>query len=396
MTTPAAIRRLRVSSLANNLGGRLWNPRIRWTEKHAVFIELEAADGLVGLGECWCFDASPKALIAFAETEVCPQLPGKTPEEIRAVLEELTERATLTARHGILASVISGLDLALWDLAAQRAGQPLWQLFDATGPGTCQVYASGGLYAEDKGPTELAEELSGYARQGFRAVKMKVGSLSLEADAARVAAARAALGPDCGLIVDGVSSFDRDQALRFFDLVRDSNPLAFQAPVPPSDLAGMRRLHDAGVPVMAGEAEYRAELFDALIDEGAVSLLQVAPIACGGPSRVLALAERCRKAGIGLSLETCSTAVATLAALHLGAACAETAHVEIHQVHRVLFEEAAIPPPNADAGSLAPPAAPGLGFALPPGGGVPAFDLTEAVPQDAPQEPPSVALPLHI
>ena len=59
---------IRVSSHCNELGGNLWNPAIRWTRKYAVFIEVETSDGALGLGECWCFDKAPDALIAFIKT----------------------------------------------------------------------------------------------------------------------------------------------------------------------------------------------------------------------------------------------------------------------------------------------------------------------------------------
>ena len=69
-----------------------------------------------------------------------------------------------------------------------------------------------------------------------------------------------------GLMIDGVSSYDTATALEFFDLVRSTDIMAFQAPVPPHDLAGLRRLRQSGVPVMIGEAEYRDEIFAELID----------------------------------------------------------------------------------------------------------------------------------
>ena len=59
------IARIRVSTHCNDLGGKVWNPALRWTRKYAVFVEVEDQDGVTGLGECWCFDSQPDALIAF-------------------------------------------------------------------------------------------------------------------------------------------------------------------------------------------------------------------------------------------------------------------------------------------------------------------------------------------
>ena len=357
---------IRVSSIANDLGGRVWNPRIRWSVKHAVFVELLCEDGRVGLGECWCFDAAPDALIAFLRTEVVPKLLEAELSEAGAVMAELTRRATLTARHGMLASALSGVDLALWDLVAQHKGLPLWRALDPEGAGEVLLYASGGLYAPDKDAAALAEELAGYAARGFSTVKMKIGGLPIEEDVARVAAARSRLGPHVGLIVDGVYSYDADQALALFDRIRDLDIQAFQSPLPPDDLAGMRSLCHEGVPVMGIEAEYREEVFAELIEGGAVAILQVAPVACGGPSRVLSLAARARAAGIGLSLETSSTAVATLAAAQLGAAKAAIDHVELHQIHRVFFDQLRLDAGRFEASRWRLPEHSGLGIALDP------------------------------
>lgn len=367
-----------VDSVANDLGGRVWNPRIRWTLKHAVFVTLQTEDRRAGLGECWCFDTAPDALIAFLRTEVAPALLGTDPAGARAAMAEMSARAKLTARHGILASALSAVDLALWDLAAQAAEMPLWRALAPAGPGVARLYASGGLYAEGKGAEALAEELAGYAARGFFAVKMKIGSLSPAEDAARVAAARARLGPGIGLIVDGVYSYDADAAASMFERIRRHDILAFQSPTVPEDLAGMRRLRREGVPVMGIEAEYREEMFAELIEGGAVAILQVAPIACGGPSRVLALAERARAAGIPLSLETSSTAVATYAAAHLGAASATIAHVEIHMIHQVFFDRLSLDGAAFTASRWRLPDRPGLGIALEPERVTTAFGMMAA------------------
>lgn len=361
----AQISTIRVSSIARDLGGRVWNPALQWTVKYSVFVEITLSDGHVGLGECWCLDAAPDALIAFLRTEVCPALIGATLIDARAVLSQQWRRATLTARHGILATAHSGVDLALWDAKARASNLPLWQVIDPSGDGESFVYASGGLYAADKGPDVLADELHGFVQRGFRGVKMKVGGMEPHEDVARVNAVRDRIGPSIGLIVDGVSSYDADGALAFFDRVEHLDILAFQAPLPPADLPSLRRLCAEGVPVMVGEAEYRDEAFDALVDSQATAILQVAPVACGGPSRVQNLAGKCASAGITLSMETASTAVATLSALHLGAALPVIAHVEIHQIHDVLFAEAGIADPSSASGNLPPPMSPGLGFALP-------------------------------
>ncbi|MEQ8355411.1 MAG: enolase C-terminal domain-like protein [Kiloniellaceae bacterium] len=375
----ARIMRARVSTAQNDLGDRFWNPKIRWRVKHAVFVELETGDGLSGLGESWCFDRSPAPLSAFLYSEVLPEILGQALDDLPDIIESLTAKATLTARHGILASALSGVDLALWDLRAKSRGLPLYQALRDDGPGQAHLYASGGLYGLGKGLDELAQELKSYVTSGFPAVKMKVGGVAPAEDVKRVAAARAGIGRDTRLIIDGVYSFDADGAAAFYEQVECFGIDAFQSPVPAADLSGMRRLCRGGIPVMGVEAEYRDELLTELIEGGAVAILQLAPIACGGPSRILTLADRLRAAGIPLTLETSSTAIATMAAAHIAGACDVVRDIEVHQLHRLFFERF----PLGQHPVVSPwrlPATPGLGLAIEPARVTPSFELESPIP----------------
>jgi L-alanine-DL-glutamate epimerase-like enolase superfamily enzyme len=350
----------------NDLAGKLWNPKIRWRCKHSVIVEVTTDDGRSGIGECWCFDAAPDALVAFLASEVVPRLVGADALDRAGIAAGLADTATLSARHGIMASALSGVDIALWDLAARAEGVPLWRLIGGgEGDGRVRVYASGGLYGADKDATALAAEMAGYRARGFGAVKMKVGALAPEADAARVLAVREAIGPEAGLIIDGVYSFDAPGALSFFERVRPAAIRAFQSPLSADDVSGMAALTAAGVPVMGLEAEYRHLVIDLLLDRRALAILQFAPVACGGITGGLALIGKAAACGLPVSLEVSSTAVAQLAAFHLGAARAMVESVELHMVHQVLFEAFPFPPSAIAGGVLALPETPGLGLALP-------------------------------
>ena len=69
---------------------------------------------------------------------------------------------------------ISGIDIALWDIAGKAAGMPLYRLFGAF-TDRVEVYASGGFYQRDKTLDDLTREAESYVERGFRAMKMKIG-----------------------------------------------------------------------------------------------------------------------------------------------------------------------------------------------------------------------------
>ena len=135
------ISKISVFSHKNNIGGKVWNPAIRWSDKYAVFISIESDQGDEGIGECWCFDAAPDSLVAYLRTEVVPQLIGINLDEFESRTEQLRKRSTLTARHGILMSALSGMDIAVWDLRAQQANCPLWAHLNPNGRGYTPLYA---------------------------------------------------------------------------------------------------------------------------------------------------------------------------------------------------------------------------------------------------------------
>lgn len=270
-------------------------------------------------------------------------------------------------------AVASAVDLALWDLKARSAGQPLHATLGSLGEGVL-VYASGGLYGDGKDLTVLAAEMRGYAESGFTAVKMKVGGLSRPADLARVAAVRDALGPDAAILVDAVEQLTPATAPGWVDALAALGVDAIQAPLPAHDVAGIAALQARGpLPVVAQEREHRPEAFRELLDRQAVGLLQFCPGLAGGFTGGLRLIAMAQAAGVPVTLQCYSTAVMQAACFHLGSGRAGVQSAEYHQFHDNLYD--ALPPAMSAlrAGRLRLDALPGLGIEpglldQPPGG----------------------------
>jgi len=222
---------------------------------------------------------------------------------------------------------------------------PLWKFISQNtsegnqSSGRVKLYGSGGLYGKDKTVADLVSEMKSMSSFGFDIVKMKIGGLPISEDLERISAVLVGIDDSCKLIIDGVYSYTVDQGLQVFNALPVGRIEAFQSPVKACELAGMKSLSEAGVPVMATEAEYRTEIHQQLIQSGAVVYLQTAPVACGGINRLLELSEQLKSTDIKLSLEVSSTAIAFLAACHFAAACSAVAHVEYHFLHQVFFEE---------------------------------------------------------
>ena len=380
----SVIRSFSVFTHCNDLGGKVWNPAIRWTKKYAVFVVLENDQGVQGIGECWCFDTAPDALVAFLRTELAPHILGCRLVDYPSIYDLLIDRATLTARHGMLTSALSGIDIAVWDMRSRIAEKPLWSFIRSANnveqviDGHVKLYGSGGLYGENKTLDDLADEMCDMYRSGFGIVKMKVGGLSLSKDIERVKAVLNKLNGSCKLIIDGVYNYSRVDALRLYKALPASRIEAFQSPLKSSDIAGMQMLCQAGVPVMATEAEYREEIHQMLIERGAVKYLQTAPIASGGITRLNMLNEKLaltENQSIKLSLEVSSTAVAMAAACHYTAASNSVVHTEYHHVHQVFMDMLYLQPVSGKRGWFQLPDSAGMGIKLPMSSVDAAFEL---------------------
>ncbi len=122
--------------------------------------------------------------------------------------------------HGERSTAVGAVDMALWDLAAKIAGQPLWRLLaNRFNGGRCDdvvsVYAAGGYYHEDGGIDALRREVAGYFEAGYGAVKIKIGGASLAEDVQRITAAIAVAGDGSRVAVDANGRFDLETACAY-------------------------------------------------------------------------------------------------------------------------------------------------------------------------------------
>ena len=137
------------------------------------------------------------------------------------------------ARSGTFLAGLSAIDIALWDIKGKHFSLPIHTLLGGQKCEKILPYATG-LYftrTEDlKG--KLIDEALSYSRQGFKAIKMKVG-LGVEKDVEHVKAIRKAIGSEIKLMVDSNHAFSYKEALEFAKKVESQNIAFFEEPVSP-------------------------------------------------------------------------------------------------------------------------------------------------------------------
>ncbi len=340
-----------------------WNPRTRWSEKRVVLVELALEDGTKGIGEAYCDGGAVESVIAIIERDLAPRLVGQSPLLTRRLWQEMVETTIVSAKGGAAYAAISALDTAVWDLAGKVLNQPVYRLLGGTRD-RVPAYASAGLYGEGKSLDDLAAEMVGYVKQGFSAVKMKIGGLSLAKDIDRVRVVREAIGPDVTLMVDALYAYSAEQALQMAKRLEQFDIRFLEAPVHPGDLEGLKQVCSrSAVSVAGNEFAYGIDAFRELIASG-VHVIHADVILCGGVSAAMRVADLAEAFHRPISLHAASSIVCLTANAHVAAAAKNGESVEYHMLHQILFDKVASMPFQLVNGYLELGSKPGLGLAV--------------------------------
>jgi D-galactarolactone cycloisomerase len=298
-------------------------------DRPAVFVEIEDESGQHGLGEIWCnfpsVGAEHRARLVLETAG--PLLRDLSPlpvgEVFATLMEKLHVLAIQSGEWGPLRQVCAGLDIACHDLAARRAGLPLYAYLDGQASGSVAAYASG---IGPEAPAEVAErELV----RGHESFKLKVG-FGTETDKTSLDAIRGAIG-ERRLMIDANQGWSLDQAIahgrRFADYGLDwlEEPLRADRP-----LDEWGALHQAmPIAIAAGENMNAVAEFEAAIASGIFRFLQPDAAKWGGLSGCLTVARAARDAGLVYCPHYLGGGIGLLASAHLLAAAGGDGLLEI-------------------------------------------------------------------
>ncbi len=293
------------------------------THFELITAEVTDADGATGLGYTYTVDSGGTAIHALIARYLTPVVLGRDADRIEETWQAMWWALHFGGRGGQTSLAIAAVDIALWDLAAKRAGRPLWRHLGGYDPAV-PCYA-GGIDLQFS-EAELLAQSDRFRSQGFRAIKMKVGRDNLREDVARVAAMRRHLGDGFPLMADANMRWSADTAIRAARLVADHDLVWLEEPTIPDDIAGhVRILREGGHPIAAGEDLHSLNEFKELIAQGGVSFPEPDVATVGGVTvfmKVAALAE-------AFNLPLTSHGVHDLT-VHLLAASPNRSFLEIH------------------------------------------------------------------
>ncbi|MGD2018471.1 MAG: mandelate racemase/muconate lactonizing enzyme family protein [Planctomycetota bacterium] len=342
----------------------------------AVLVTVRTEDGAEGFGEAKAAVGSAgdcASLVTIVERELGPALIGQDPRNITRAWERMYcgSRGDLAlsrgrsfpdvARRGPRVAAIGAIDTALWDLAGKAHGVPVVELLGGACHDRLPAYASGG-WADADG---IGAELQRFVDLGFHAVKMRVGAMDgrVETSAARVLAAREALGPDVELMVDAHGTCSLPEAKRLVRLVESANLRWFEEPTPLDDHAAAAELRaTTDVPIAVGESLSTRFDFADVLRLRAADVLQPDVALVGGITEARRVATLTETAQLELAPHLWGSAVSYLAGLHVAFASPAARILEVSLGGNPLLRQLPEVEPAVTDGSVDAPTAPGLGF----------------------------------
>jgi L-alanine-DL-glutamate epimerase-like enolase superfamily enzyme len=256
-----------------------------------VLVSIDAGEH-IGVGYTYAGVHVGRALSAFIDDVIGPRLLGLPATSPTRPWADIFQETILVGRRGLAIRALSAVDLALWDLLGKVVGQPVSRLLGGVAD-SVPAYGSGGYYRPGDPIAQIDAEISSYVEIGLADVKIKVGGLPVDTDAARVERARQIVGPSGRVALDANNAWRTPaEAIRFIRMVEAFDPWWIEEPLPPDDIAGHAEIaRSVDVPVATGEIHSTRWDFKQIIATGAADILQPDAAVIGGISEWIKVAH---------------------------------------------------------------------------------------------------------
>ncbi len=284
--------------LSKNFGGSTYSVLKRST----VITRLRTADGLVS--EVYNGDnrAHGPQIAHLVTNDLFNVIKGLSIYERELAWQRMFALTHSASDKKLLLEAIACMDCAIWDLTGKALGKSVRELIGGY-TDRLPIISIGGYYMPGKTHADIGREVESYHDAGMAGCKFKVGGLSPEEDAQRVAVARKAVGDDFILCVDANRGWAAEDAIRFARLVEPYNIRWFEEPCHwYDDAAQMARVRQSiPMPVTAGQSEITSHAIRRLIDARAIDLINYDASEGGGVTDWLRAAGMAAAAGLSMA-----------------------------------------------------------------------------------------------
>ena len=295
-----------------------------YAKRSAHLVEVETDEGITGWGECFGPGNIALANKAIVETVIQPIILGDDPLDRDVIWHKVYNLLRDHGQKGMPLQGLSGVDIALWDIAGKVANLPLHKLIGGAHRNDVAVYGYGMMLRPNHSVADLAskfkDEAAAIKDMGFSATKMKVG-LGPQCDVALCEAVRDGVGEDYKFMVDANHCYTTSDAFYVGRALDELEAYWFEEPIAPEDLDGYSELR-AGLKtnIAGGEAEYNRWGWRGLLEARGLDIAQPEVCALGGISEYLRVLALCHAHFTPVINHVWGSAIAVATNLHLLAA----------------------------------------------------------------------------
>lgn len=268
------------------------NPRPKIGGRYFVFLKLSTDDGIDGVGEVYVSTFGPPTVVRMIEDVFAHEVEGTDPFAIERLSLNVYRRGYSGRPDISLMGVLSGMEMACWDIIGKAVNKPIYQLLGGRVRERLRTYTY--LYARDGDPGDVytdpelaAQRAVEYVELGFTAVKFDpAGPYSthdprqpsletLDNAEEYVRTIRKAVGSRADLLIGTHGQFTTSGAIRLAKRLEPLSPLWFEEPVPPEMPEEMAKVARAtSIPIATGERLTTKYEFARVLETGAASILQ--------------------------------------------------------------------------------------------------------------------------
>jgi D-galactarolactone cycloisomerase len=318
-------------------------------------VRVETDAGIIGWGDAFAYNC--RSTVATAVNDMlAPLAAGHDAADISGLHYLIQKKLHIFGRFGVQAYALSGLDIALWDIAGKAAGKPVHQLLGGATRSSIPCYASLLRYGDAALVAKYCERALG---EGYTEIKLH------EVTDAAVAAGRVAVPARIPLTLDVNCEWSPQDAIGAARRFKAHGLKWLEEPAfPPEDYAALRAVGEAsGIPIAAGENLCFATQFRAAFDARALTYAQPSVIKVGGITEFVKVAQLAAERGVHVAPHSPYFGPGALATLHLLASRLPEARFEYYY----LRPEASLYPGLFGGTALELPQGPGLGLDPDPG-----------------------------
>jgi galactonate dehydratase len=268
--------------------------------RNLIFLKVKTDEGLVGVGEC-TLQNREEGVLGYLPGAVRRHVIGSDPFNVEDLWLRMY-RNDFWRGGPIAATVMSGVEIACWDIIGKALGQPVWRLLGGRCHEKVKAYANA-WYTVERTSQEFAKRVQVVLGKGYKALKVDPfgpGALELTREekvrsVELVAAIRDAVGPEVEIFIEMHGRFSAAAAIELAHLLEPYRPGWIEEPCPPEDIPSLKKVAErVSVPVATGERYFTRYGFREVIESGAPDILQPDVTHAGGlleMKKIAALAD---------------------------------------------------------------------------------------------------------